>query len=134
MALDRHPDEACRICGHRPLLTLHDDGSIRGENRGHPCTRPSLSGPVDPPRFWPRGRYFPKEGANVHVPKQPNRHVYREHVTSGLDCWCNPTYQLPCDDCTDGCWKCRNGVTVIDHEAAEKSARAIVIVHNEVPE
>lgn len=34
--------------------------------------------------------------------------VGRTHNTSGLSCWCNPTYLTPCDECTgeSDCWKC----------------------------
>lgn len=55
----------------------------------------------------------------------------REHVTNGLDCWCDPAYMLPCGECEAGCWKCVNGSTLITHEEAETTEAPIVIVHND---
>jgi hypothetical protein len=65
-----------------------------------------------------------------------NIHVYPvadvlEHVTTGLDCWCEPHFQLPCDECGDGCWKCTDGAHLLSREEAEHADRPIVIVHNE---
>ncbi len=58
--------------------------------------------------------------------------TFREHETDGLDCWCAPTYQLPCDDCDDGCWKCGSkGYTLLTREEAELAEDPLVIVHNE---
>lgn len=61
-----------------------------------------------------------------------NAHVYHEHVTAGLDCWCKPTCQLPCDECENkGCWKCNDGGIPLTREQAEVEERPIVIVHND---
>lgn len=28
-----------------------------------------------------------------------NVHVYKEHRTDGVGCWCNPRYQMACEEC-----------------------------------
>lgn len=64
-----------------------------------------------------------------------SNHVYptsAEHDTEGLDCWCQPTYHLPCDECDGGCWKCSDGLIEITRADAEQLDEAIVIVHNDV--
>lgn len=66
----------------------------------------------------------------MHTGLKDSRHVYREHVTTGLDCWCAPTYLLPCDECETGCWKCENGTTALTRTEAGAVDRPIVIVHN----
>jgi hypothetical protein len=53
-----------------------------------------------------------------------------EHETSGLGCWCAPTYLLPCDECEDGCWKCVGGTIPLSRAEAEATDRPLVIVHN----
>ncbi len=56
--------------------------------------------------------------------------TWEEHATDGLDCWCVPTSQLPCDECQDGCWKCEGGVIHLSRAEAEHAPRPLVIVHN----
>lgn len=53
-----------------------------------------------------------------------------DHITSGIDCWCAPTYLLPCDECEIGCWKCDGGTTPLTRNEAASEPRPIVIVHN----
>ena len=78
-------------------------------------------------------------------------HVYHtgaEHNTSGLDCWCVPTYNLLCDECDvedhrgaaqghlleqpthPGCWKCQNGLIPVSRRDAEWETSPLIIVHN----
>ena len=57
--------------------------------------------------------------------------VPREHVTHGLDCWCNPLWKLPCDECENGCWKCDRGLIPLTREEAEAAEDPLVIVHND---
>lgn len=54
------------------------------------------------------------------------------HEEHGLDCWCVPTYFVPCDECEngDGCWKCDNGKVWLTYDQALAEERTIVIVHN----
>ena len=54
-----------------------------------------------------------------------------EHTTDGLDCWCQPQYHLPCDECDHGCWKCEGGARILSREEAAHADRPLVIVHNE---
>jgi hypothetical protein len=105
---------------------------------------------------------FTKHGATPEeVSVANNAHVYHEHNTTGLDCWCKPTFGLPCDECgeyrplTDamdrqdvgrahadsgdveaadvrGCWKCKNGLIHLTREQAEREERPLVIVHNDL--
>lgn len=58
------------------------------------------------------------------VPDQP------EHDTNGLDCWCAPTYNLACDECEDGCWKCTDGLIPLTRAEAEATDQPLIIVHN----
>lgn len=79
------------------------------------------------------------------------QHVYPTtdaHNTDGLDCWCSPSYNLPCDECdvedhrgaarghlpaqpsVSGCWKCTNGLIPLSREDAEWETRPLIIVHN----
>lgn len=72
-----------------------------------------------------------------------SRHVYpaavaAEHNTTGLVCWCVPRYFSPCDECTDGCWKCSGKsqhaglieLTVDDATERYTAGEGILIVHN----
>lgn len=54
----------------------------------------------------------------------------REHDTETLDCWCNPSYLLYCDECESGCWKCDGGSSRLSREEAEFANRPLVIIHN----
>jgi uncharacterized cupin superfamily protein len=53
-----------------------------------------------------------------------------EHDTNSLDCWCSPTFMLPCDECEAGCWKCTDGTTPLTRAEAEACDSPIIIVHN----
>jgi hypothetical protein len=65
------------------------------------------------------------EGDNLHtVP------TIGEHTTVGLDCWCSPTYLLPCDECESGCWKCVGGSIALTRAEAGASESPLVVVHN----
>jgi hypothetical protein len=76
-----------------------------------------------------------------------------KHITTGLDCPCNPKFYRPCDDCEVeeyraarradfdseddlpsalGCWKCERGLIELTRAEAEASDVALVIVHNDV--
>ena len=65
-----------------------------------------------------------------------SQHVYHtsaEHDTNGLDCWCSPSYNLPCDECEPpqaGCWKCINGLIPLSRAQAETNDQPLIIVHN----
>jgi hypothetical protein len=64
-----------------------------------------------------------------------SRHVLPtsdEHLTEGLDCWCVPTYFVPCDECEngEGCWKCDDGKVWLTHAEALDEPQTIVVVHN----
>lgn len=62
-----------------------------------------------------------------------SQHVYpvaSEHVTAGLMCWCVPRFYVPCDECTDGCWQCVEGLIELTVAEAEQCERQIIIVHN----
>jgi hypothetical protein len=81
-----------------------------------------------------------------------------DHITEGLDCWCSPTYMLPCDECGDAdgladlarqrgedrlhakhdgmranvssCWKCEQGLITLSRTEAGECSEPMVIVHN----
>lgn len=55
----------------------------------------------------------------------------RAHNTIGLDCWCEPRFLLPCDECDTGCSKCKNGSIELSRSVARRSNSPLVIVHNE---
>lgn len=75
-----------------------------------------------------------------------------EHDTDGLDCWCGPSYFLPCDECdvedwrgaaraylsemptAPGCWKCTNGLIPLSRAEAGAAEVPLVIVHNDGPQ
>jgi hypothetical protein len=52
------------------------------------------------------------------------------HDIESLECWCMPSFLLPCDECDDGCWKCDRGRIILTREQAEACDVAIVIIHN----
>lgn len=52
-------------------------------------------------------------------------------VKGALDCWCDPKYYKPCDECDTGCWKCEDGRIRLTREQAEAEGGGLVIVHNE---
>lgn len=58
MALTRHPQAPCGLCGALFDVTLYDDGSIRGTSHLK-CPKALPSWPADPPRIWPKGQWFP---------------------------------------------------------------------------
>lgn len=56
----------------------------------------------------------------------------RHNIAVGaLDCWCEPRYCLPCDECDTGCWKCESGLIRLTRDEAEAEDRPIIIVHSE---
>lgn len=54
----------------------------------------------------------------------------RDHVTDGYDCWCQPRFLLPCDECAGvGCWKCTNGYIELSREDAGATPMPIIVAH-----
>lgn len=53
----------------------------------------------------------------------------KAHDVDGLDCWCSPTYLIPCE-CEDGCWKCEDGLEELSREQAERAPETVIVVHN----
>lgn len=52
------------------------------------------------------------------------------HDTEGLDCWCSPSYLLPCLECESGCPLCDGkGSKLLTREEAEHAPRPLVVVH-----
>jgi hypothetical protein len=86
-----------------------------------------------------------------------NAHVYRTdeaHATDGYDCWCDPVFLKPCDDCDQpeepsgrevviamsrgrtvtvmdrpSCWKCQHGYIELARDEAETTDAALIVVH-----
>lgn len=86
-----------------------------------------------------------------------NAHVHpttEEHSTNGYDCWCDPVFLVPCDECeqpddspTDSvvigvsksrtisvmnrasCWKCQHGYVELTREEVESIDAAVIVVH-----
>ena len=62
-----------------------------------------------------------------------------DHKTAGLDCWCNPTYELACVICFGNkkllaehqCCK-PGGFRVVDRAEFEDSTLSGIVVHNKV--
>lgn len=79
------------------------------------------------------------------------------HVLDGWDCWCQPRFYYPCDECgnieswdnavgdaervharpkdlgvTESCWKCVRGLIEITRVEAEASEDTVLVVHNEL--
>lgn len=54
-----------------------------------------------------------------------------EHNINSVDCWCNPVYLLPCDECEDGCWKCEDGLTELTYEEAADPDVTVIVVHRD---
>lgn len=56
--------------------------------------------------------------------------TWEAHDTTGLDCWCSPTYSLPCDECDTGCWKCERGAIALTRAEAEHAPRTVQVIHH----
>lgn len=55
------------------------------------------------------------------------------HSCDSLDCYCNPQYAVPCDECDgEGCWKCDDGLISLTREDAEElqDYESVVVIHN----
>lgn len=95
---------------------LYDDGAVsfplyRDDARSRAAI---FGGRVEWCRDW-RGEMLP---------------VQRAHDTESLNCWCGPTFLLPCDECDGGgCWKCLRGTIQLTREEAEGATVPLVIVH-----
>lgn len=76
------------------------------------------------------GLYLSGPGADEAM--NGDHHIYPTHdlvdhdIDDGRECWCQPRVAVPCDDCTDGCWKCEGGLVDV---SADHSTRTLVI-HN----
>lgn len=58
------------------------------------------------------------------------------HETTGLDCWCDPTFQRLCPECDAespaGCWCCGGtGSVQVNADDVEILGEAVVVVHYE---
>lgn len=54
------------------------------------------------------------------------------HDTSGLDCWCDPLYEVRCD-CDAGCPLCEgSGWRTLTRAEAEFAGDAVHVVHQDV--
>lgn len=56
-------------------------------------------------------------------------HIYptweEGHDLDGTDCWCGPTFSMPCGQCDgEGCWNCERGWV-----ETENAVDAVFIVH-----
>ncbi len=65
-------------------------------------------------------------------------HVYTlndGHVTSGIECWCEPILYRNCSQCEDrdpDCWLCEGtGVVAVDDPIPNES---LMVVHNFIPD
>ena len=59
--------------------------------------------------------------------------IERHNIAVGaLDCWCDPKFYKPCDECDTGCWKCKDGRILLTREQASAEDGGLVIVHSDV--
>lgn len=53
-----------------------------------------------------------------------------EHETGDVECWCGPTFRLPCNECEgEGCWKCTDGTIAITRDEALAHPAPVIVVH-----
>jgi hypothetical protein len=60
--------------------------------------------------------------------------AWREHVTDGGPCWCNPMVKSVCIECDgDGCWACHDEGWVArpQSEVAPGDIGGAVVVHQD---
>lgn len=53
------------------------------------------------------------------------------HTMVGLHCWCMPEYEVVCDDCTSGCWRCEGGWRTVGIAGAEGFHGTVVVTHKQ---
>jgi hypothetical protein len=56
------------------------------------------------------------------------------HVTDEThNCWCQPRFYLPCDECENGCYRCDKGLIELTGDQIDAADAALVVVHNDIP-